>query len=67
MNSYKHKDLNKVGLDPIVNKYKNIIRKIQLQLTIFSKEALIKKNINKKFRIITALSVFYDLKDQIHF
>ena len=43
---------------------KNIIRKIQLQLTIFfSKEALIKKNINKKFRIITALSVFYDLKD----
>ena len=25
LNSYKHKDLNKVGLDPIVNKYKKIL------------------------------------------
>jgi len=64
INSYKQKSLNKIGLDPIADKYKKFYEKNSIIINdFFSKEALTRKNINKKFRIITALSVFYDLKD----
>ena len=64
INSYKQKGLNKIGLDPIADKYKKFYEKNSIIINdFFSKEALTRKNINKKFRIITALSVFYDLKD----
>ena len=64
INSYKTKGLNKVGLDPIADKYKRFYEKNTSTINnFFSKKAINRKNINKKFRIITALSVFYDLKD----
>ena len=64
INSYKQKGLNEIGLDPIADKYKKFYEKNSIIINdFFSKEALTRKNINKKFRIITALSVFYDLKD----
>ena len=64
INSYKLKNIKKVGLDPIVDKYKKFYEKNSITINnFFSKKSLIKKKINKKFKIITALSVFYDLKD----
>ena len=57
-----------VGIDPLVNKYlayyKNINHKIS---DFFSYKILKKKNLNKKFKIITALSMFYDLRDPNNF
>ena len=56
-------DLIKVGIDPILFKfkkyYKNINYKIQ---NFFSFQALKKKKLDKKYKVICALSVFYDLK-----
>ena len=64
INSYKKKGVKKVGLDPIVNKYKKFYNKNDFIINdFFSRKAILKKKIFKKFKIITALSVFYDLKD----
>ena len=60
---YKEK-CKTVGIDPLINKYlayyKNINHKVS---DFFSYKILKKKNLNKKFKIITALSMFYDLRD----
>ncbi len=53
----------KCGVDPILKKYKNNYKKIKFKINNFFNYKLFKnKNIKKKFKIITALSVFYDLK-----
>ncbi len=61
--NFYSKNLIRVGIDPIISKflpyYKNIDYKIN---DFFNIKALKKKKINRKFKIITALSVFYDLK-----
>ena len=57
-------NLNKVGIDPILKRYskeyKNVNHKIG---DFFSYKSLMKNKIKNKFKIITALSVFYDLDD----
>tara|TARA_A100000164_G_scaffold327144_1_gene313278 strand:+ start:1622 stop:2842 length:1221 start_codon:yes stop_codon:yes gene_type:complete len=53
-----------VGIDPLVNKYKKFYKKINFKISnFFNKSDINKLNIKKKFKIITALSVFYDLRD----
>ncbi len=57
-------DIIKVGVDPLVNKYKKFYKKINYKISNFFKIKNIKKiKIKKKFKIISALSVFYDLRD----
>ena len=57
-------DIIKVGVDPLVNKYKKFYKKINYKISNFFKIKDIKKiKIKKKFKIISALSVFYDLRD----
>ena len=57
-------DIIKVGVDPLVNKYKKFYKKINYKISNFFKIKDIEKiNIKKKFKIISALSVFYDLRD----
>jgi 2-polyprenyl-3-methyl-5-hydroxy-6-metoxy-1,4-benzoquinol methylase len=64
LNSYKTKNIIKVGIDPIINKFKNYYSNIQYKINdFFSYEIIKRKKIKKKFKIITALSVFYDLED----
>ena len=57
-------DIIKVGVDPLVNKYKKFYKKINYKISNFFKIKDIEKiKIKKKFKIISALSVFYDLRD----
>tara|TARA_Y100000590_G_scaffold182505_1_gene207990 strand:- start:1669 stop:2892 length:1224 start_codon:yes stop_codon:yes gene_type:complete len=52
-----------LGIDPLVNKYKKNYKNINFKISdFFSKRKILKKTKNK-FKIISALSVFYDLKD----
>lgn len=62
LNSYTSKSIIKVGIDPLVNKYKKYYKKINYSFSNFFSEKIIPKNLKKKkFKIITALSMFYDL------
>jgi NDP-4-keto-2,6-dideoxyhexose 3-C-methyltransferase len=54
----------KVGVDPLVNKYKKNYKNIDYKYSsFFEKKLLDKKILQKKIDVITALSVFYDLKE----
>ena len=58
------KNIITVGIDPLVNKYKRNYNKINYKISNFFKKNYIQKlKLKKKFKIITALSVFYDLRD----
>ena len=62
--SYYKKNLIRVGIDPLINKYKNFYKNIDFKISeFFSYHALKKKKINFKFKVISALSMFYDLKN----
>jgi len=63
LNYYK-KNIFTVGIDPLIKKYQSYYKNINHGIAdFFSFSALKKKNIKKKFKIITALSMFYDLPD----
>ena len=58
------KNVIKVGVDPLVNKYKKYYNKINYKISNFFQIVDIKRlKLKKKFKIISALSIFYDLKD----
>lgn len=57
------KEFVKVGIDPILNKYKKFYKKINHKIPNFFSSKALKKTKIKKFKVITALSVFYDLKN----
>ena len=59
LNYYK-KDIIKVGIDPTIIKFKKYYRNIDFSISDFFSKKKIKKKFSKKFKIITALSVFYD-------
>jgi hypothetical protein len=62
MLSFYPSDIIKVGIDPAIKKYKKIYKKINIAIPKFFNLKNIKSKIsNKKFKIITALSMFYDL------
>ena len=61
--NFYNSDIIKVGIDPLINKYKKFYKKIQYPISnFFNFKDIHKKKLSKKFKIITALSVFYDLK-----
>jgi hypothetical protein len=63
LNFYPKKIIT-VGVDPLVNKYKKYYNKINYKISNFFQITDIKKlKLKKKFKIISALSVFYDLRD----
>ena len=62
LNSYKTHGIKKIGIDPIINKFKKFYKKIDYKIQdFFSFEAIQKKKIKNKFKIITACAVFYDI------
>lgn len=64
LNSYKTRGLKKVGVDPILNKFrKSFYNKIDYKISDFFSLKAIKKKINNKFKIITACAVFYDVNN----
>jgi len=59
--NFYNKNIIKFGIDPLVNKYIKFYKKIDHKVSdFFSAKSILKENIKKKFKIITALSVFYD-------
>lgn len=63
LNNYK-KNIIKIGIDPILNKFRSEYKKVDYKINNFFSYRPIKKlNLKKKFKIITAISMFYDLKD----
>ena len=63
LNSY-NKDIIKVGIDPILNKFKDKYKKINHKVSdFFSYKNFKKLNLKKKADVITALAVFYDIND----
>ena len=62
--NFYDKKIIKWGIDPILNKFKKNYSQINYPINnFFNKKSILKINKNIKFKIITALSVFYDLKD----
>ena len=63
LNFYSRKFIT-VGIDPLINKYKNYYKNINFKVSnFFSLKVLKKKRLNFKYKIISALSMFYDLKN----
>ncbi len=60
LNSYK-RNIIKFGVDPVLNKYKKNYKKIRYSISGFFSASKVKEKTKKKFKIISALSVFYDL------
>ena len=62
LNSYKTYGIKKIGIDPIINKFKKFYKKIDYKIAdFFSLEAIQEEKITNKFKIITACAVFYDI------
>ena len=61
--NFYNKNIITFGIDPIIKKYKKNYQKINYKISNFFSADKIKNITNKKFKVITALSVFYDLKD----
>ena len=63
LKNYK-KSIIKWGVDPIINKFKKNYKFIDYKIAkFFSYNSIVKLNKKIKFKIITAMSVFYDLND----
>ena len=60
LNFYK-KGVIKFGIDPILKKHKDNYKNIKYSISSFFSAEKVRAKTNKKFKIITALSVFYDL------
>ena len=61
--NFYNKSIFTVGIDPILNKYINEYKNINIKISDFFSANKIQKKTKKKFKIITALSVFYDSTD----
>ena len=64
LNSYEISGIKKVGVDPILKKFKKFYKKIDFKISkFFSKKIIQQARIKKKFKIITACAVFYDIEN----
>ena len=62
--NFYDKNVNKVGIDPLIPRYKKYYKNIDYKIpNFFSLNILKKYKIKNKFKIITALSVFYDINN----
>ena len=62
--NFYNKKLIRVGIDPLIKKYKDYYKKINHSFSnFFAKKLLPNYILQKKIKSITALSVFYDLED----
>ena len=62
--NFYNKDLIKIGIDPTIIKYRKFYKKIDHKISdFFSKKNLVNIIKNNKIKVISALSVFYDLKN----
>ena len=62
LNFYK-KEIFKVGIDPTIKKFGKYYKKIDISISNFFSKKNVEKRTKKKFRLIAALSVFYDIEN----
>ena len=62
LNSYANKKITTFGIDPLLYKYLKNYKKISYKASSFFSKKNVQKLTKKKFKIITALSVVYDLE-----
>ena len=65
--NFYSKNIIKVGIDPLVNKYIKYYKNVDHKISDFFSANKVLKKTKKKFKIITALSVFYDAQDPNQF
>ena len=58
-----NKNLTRIGIDPIIKKYKNQYRNMKFLDTFFSKEIFDNSFKKKKAKVITSIAVFYDVEN----
>ncbi len=58
--NYYEDNIFKVGIDPTIIKFKKFYKKINISIPSFFSKSKVQSKTKKKFKIITALSVFYD-------
>jgi len=62
--NFYNKNLITFGIDPLVNKFKKNYKNVNFKLSDFFSANKIKKKLSgNKFKVISALSVFYDLQN----
>jgi SAM-dependent methyltransferase len=63
LNSYKNKKIKKFGIDPTIVKFKKYYLDIDYKIANFFNKKLYFSKTKTKAKVITAISVFYDLPD----
>ncbi len=58
-----NKNLIRIGVDPVIKKYRKNYKKMKSFETFFSKEIFLKNFQNQKIKIITSIAVFYDVNN----
>ncbi|MAV64109.1 MAG: methyltransferase domain-containing protein [Pelagibacteraceae bacterium TMED124] len=67
LKSYIRKDVKKIGIDPVISKYKNYYKNIKSYSGLFNKRRFLSLSKNKKAKIITSIAVFYDIQNPEQF
>jgi NDP-4-keto-2,6-dideoxyhexose 3-C-methyltransferase len=68
LNAYCAGDIRRIGLDPIANLFRELYPpSLDVAATVFSREAFQTKSPLVKAKVITSISMFYDLEDPASF
>ena len=67
LNSYKIEGIQKIGIDPTINKYRNFYRDDTIPLADFFSSAAYFGHLEQKAKIVTSIAMFYDLEDPVAF
>ena len=67
LNHYSYKGINKIGFDPSAGKFKQYYKDDTTLIVDFFSANELKKITDQKLKIITSISMFYDLPDPLEF
>lgn len=67
LQAYQNHDLQLVGIDPTARKFKQFYPSHIRYISNFFSAQIVHKKLNKKAKVITAIAMFYDLEEPIHF
>ena len=65
--NFYSKPFFRVGIDPTIKKFRKYYNEINIKIPDFFSKKLIRKKTKKNFKVITALSVFYDIENPNYF
>ena len=65
--NFYSKSLFRAGIDPTIKKFSHSYKEIDSMIPDFFSEKAVRKKTKKTFKVITALSVFYDIENPNYF